>query len=59
MQLPFAMIPLLQFSSSKARMGKYVNGKFLLVTGWVSCALITSLDVYLLWGMLADAVRGH
>jgi manganese transport protein len=47
-QLPLAMIPLLHFTSSKARMGKFANGKFLLVMGWVSCALITSLDVYYL-----------
>jgi manganese transport protein len=48
-QLPLAMIPLLHFTSSKRRMGKFANGKFLLVTGWVSCALITSLDVYYLF----------
>lgn len=48
-QLPLAMIPLLHFTSSKARMGKFANGKFLLITGWLSCALITSLDVYYLF----------
>jgi manganese transport protein len=47
-QLPLAMIPLLHFTSSKARMGKFANGKFLLVAGWMSCGLITSLDVYYL-----------
>ena len=58
MQLPLAMIPLLHFSSSRARMGKYANGKFLLIAGWASCGLITALDVYLLGSMLVDAVKG-
>jgi manganese transport protein len=57
-QLPLAMIPLLHFTSSRKRMGKFANGPFLLIAGWVSCLLITSLDVYLLGGMLIDAVRG-
>jgi manganese transport protein len=45
-QLPLAMFPLLQFTSSKKRMGKFRNGWFLLTTGWVTCLLITALDVY-------------
>jgi manganese transport protein len=51
-QLPLAMIPLLQFTSSKKRMGKFANGPFLLIAGWGACALITALDVYGLVGML-------
>jgi manganese transport protein len=46
MQLPLAMFPLLHFTSSKQRMGKHVNGWFLLVAGWGSAILITALDVY-------------
>jgi manganese transport protein len=57
-QLPLAMIPLLQFTSSRARMGKFRNGVFLMVAGWVSCGLITALDVYLLGGALVDAIKG-
>jgi manganese transport protein len=54
-QLPFAMIPLLQFTSSRRRMGKYANGWFLLAAGWASCALITALDVWSLWGLAGEA----
>ena len=57
-QLPLAMIPLLQFTSSRVRMGKFRNGAFLMVAGWVSCGLITALDVYLLGGALVDAIKG-
>ncbi len=58
-QLPLAMIPLLQFTSSKKRMGKWANGPFLLIAGWTSCILITALDVYGLFGMLKDAIGGN
>jgi manganese transport protein len=46
LQLPLAMFPLLHFTSSRKRMGHFVNGWFLLVAGWVSCLLITALDLY-------------
>ncbi|MGA9564603.1 MAG: Nramp family divalent metal transporter [Candidatus Korobacteraceae bacterium] len=46
LQLPFAMFPLLQFTSSRKRMGKWRNGWFLLATGWASAILITALDIY-------------
>ena len=34
LQLPFAMFPLLHFTSSRKRMGKWRNGWFLLIAGW-------------------------
>jgi manganese transport protein len=46
MQLPFAMFPLLQFTSSGKHMGKWKNGWFLLITGWGSAILITLMDIY-------------
>lgn len=55
-QLPLAMFPLLHFTSSKKRMGKFANGWFLLGAGWGSCLLITALDVYGLGSMLLEAV---
>jgi manganese transport protein len=46
LQLPFAMFPLLQFTSSGKRMGKWKNGWFLLLAGWGSALLITAMDIY-------------
>ena len=46
MQLPLAMIPLLHFTSSRKRMGRFANGWFLLISGWTSCIVITALDLY-------------
>jgi len=46
LQLPFAMLPLLHFTSSSKRMGAWKNGGFLLVAGWGSAILITAMDLY-------------
>jgi len=55
LQLPFAMVPLLHFTSSRARMGRWRNGPFLLVAGWSSALLIIALDLYGLPASLAEA----
>lgn len=46
LQLPFAMLPLLHFTSFRKRMGAWKNGWFLLAAGWASAILITSMDLY-------------
>jgi manganese transport protein len=53
LQLPFAMFPLLQFTSSSKRMENWKNGPFLLVAGWASAILITAMDI---WG-LPDSIK--
>jgi manganese transport protein len=46
LQLPFAMFPLLCFTSSRKRMGVWKSGWFLLITGWGSAIVITAMDIY-------------
>jgi manganese transport protein len=61
LQLPFAMFPLLHFTSSRKRMGKWKNGWFLLIFAWGSALLITAMDIYGLPDSLAAAwhvIRG-
>ncbi len=53
LQLPFAMFPLLHFTSSRRRMGAWKNGWFLMIAGWASAILITAMDI---WG-LPDSLR--
>jgi len=53
LELPFAMFPLLHFTSSRKRVGKWRSGWFLLITGWGSAILITAMDLY----SLPDALR--
>ena len=45
LQLPFAMFPLLHFTSSRKRMGTWQNGWLLLIAGWASAVLITAMDI--------------
>jgi manganese transport protein len=45
LQLPLAMLPLLHFTSSSKRMGRWKSGWFLLIAGWGSAVLITVMDV--------------
>jgi len=44
--LPFAMFPLLHFTSSRKKMGKWKLGWFLLIAGWCSAILITAMDIF-------------
>jgi manganese transport protein len=55
LQLPFAMFPLLHFTSSKKRMGELANGWFLRIAGWGSAVLITGLALYALPKVLPEA----
>jgi manganese transport protein len=48
LQLPFAMFPLLHFTSSGSKMGKWKLGWFLMIAGWTSAIIITAMDV---WGL--------
>ena len=57
LQLPFTMFPLLQFTSSRKRMGAWRNGWFLMIAGWGSALLITAMDVYALPDSLIAAWR--
>jgi len=53
LELPFAMFPLLHFTSSRRRMGRWRSGWALLVAGWGTALLITAMDVY----SLPDALK--
>jgi manganese transport protein len=46
LQLPFAMFPLLHFTSSRKRMGAWKLGWLLLIAGWCSAIFITVMDIY-------------
>jgi manganese transport protein len=48
LQLPFAVIPLVQFTSSKAKMGEFANRPWLVALAWSAAALIVILNLKLL-----------
>jgi manganese transport protein len=48
MQLSFAVIPLVWFTSDKQKMGPFVNAPWLKWSAWIISAIILSLNLYLL-----------
>jgi manganese transport protein len=48
-QLPFAVIPLVQFTSERAKMGEFVNSRVTVVIAWVVTAAILFFNAELLW----------
>jgi manganese transport protein len=51
-QLSFAVVPLIQFTGDRAKMGPFVNGRVTQVAGWTCAALIAGLNGYLVWSSL-------
>ena len=49
MQLSFAVIPLVMFTSDKAKMGEFVNPGWMKIGGWFLAIVIAVLNAYLLW----------
>jgi manganese transport protein len=47
MQLPFAVIPLIRFTSDRTRMGEFVNRAWVKILAWSSAALILVLNFWL------------
>jgi manganese transport protein len=47
-QLPFAVVPLLQFTSDRRRMGEFANPAWVRVLGWLTAAVIIALNAYLI-----------
>ena len=48
LQLPFAVIPLVMFTSDKLKMGEFVNPWWVKILAWVTTAVIVILNVKLL-----------
>jgi manganese transport protein len=51
-QLAFAVIPLIQFTSNKRKMGPFVNSAFTRSLGWTVACTIALLNGYLVWTQL-------
>ncbi|HUL32277.1 MAG TPA: Nramp family divalent metal transporter [Candidatus Eisenbacteria bacterium] len=48
-QLPFAVIPLVQFTSDRAKMGEFVNSRATTFLAWCAAAAILFFNAELLW----------
>lgn len=47
MQLPFALVPLVLFTSDKHKMGSFVNSTWVKIVAWTATVIIICLNVYL------------
>jgi manganese transport protein len=48
-QLPFAVIPLVKFTSDRVKMGAFVNSRFTTTVSWIVAAAILLFNAELLW----------
>lgn len=48
LQLSFAVVPLVMFTSDRQKMGEFVNSRRLVIIAWVVSSIIIVLNVYLL-----------
>jgi manganese transport protein len=48
-QLPFAIVPLVQFTSDRRKMGEFANSRWVSVVAWTMTAAIIGLNAELLW----------
>lgn len=54
LQLSFAVIPLVWFTSSKAKMGEFVNGRLMIATSFAVVVIIAGLNIWLLIGTVRE-----
>lgn len=56
LQLPFAIVPLVLFTSSKEKMGEFVNSKWVTILAWIVTVIIIVLNIFLVGYIF---VTGH
>jgi manganese transport protein len=47
-QLPFAIVPLVQFTSDRRQMGEFANSRWVAATAWLVAAVVITLNALLL-----------
>jgi manganese transport protein len=58
LQLPFAVIPLIHFTSDKERMGVFANASWVKTIAWITAVLIVALNTRLVVGAVSDWMEG-
>ena len=58
LQLPFAVIPLIHFTSDRKRMGPFTNGPWLRTGAWLTAGLIVALNLRLARDEMAQFASG-
>ena len=58
LQLSFAVIPLVWFTSDRRKMGRFVNARWLKILSWAVTAIIVTLNIYLLFQTVSGWLKG-
>ncbi|KAM5578560.1 metal transporter Nramp6 [Rosa sericea] len=59
-ELPFALIPLLKFTSSKTKMGAYANSTVISAITWIIGSLLMAINIYyLMSGFIKILLHSH
>ncbi len=57
LQLSFAVVPLIRFTSSKRKMGPFVNPRWLRAMAWLVAAIIMSLNIKLVYEQFHEWIQ--
>jgi manganese transport protein len=58
LQLPFAIVPLVHFTSDRMKMGSFVNKSWVKLLSWVTSIIIIALNSKLVYDQLKDWLQG-
>ncbi len=58
LQLPFAIVPLLQFTNDPRRMGEFASGWKIRAVGWVTAIVVLGLNMWLAGQSIAEWASG-
>ena len=54
LQLPFAVIPLVHFTSDRKRMGEFANRLWLQIAAWLCAAIVLALNIWFIWSKASE-----
>jgi manganese transport protein len=54
LQLPFAIVPLVQFTSDRQRMGPFASRLWLRIGGWSTAGIVLGLNLWLAWQQIDE-----
>jgi len=58
MQLPFAIVPLIHFTSDRARMGEFANALWVRWLAWITAVVVIGLNAWLAYDSIEDWLSG-
>jgi manganese transport protein len=54
LQLPFAILPLIQVTSDRKRMGEFASPRWVRIAAWIAASIIIALNTKLVYDLLVD-----